>query len=124
MTCGLSPGGAAGRRGVELPVRSVDAVEWRLVPAHRVWERGVEQAVVAAQQSSEPVGQRVALVIVKVRKPGHGLAGDDQRLEGPGGPERDHDQPVVVASEIPRSAHFLLGVIEQKTVPGRLEVRR
>ena len=45
-------------------------------------------------------------------------ARDDQRLERPGRPERDDDEPLVVLLDDPLAARLLVGVVEQQAAPG------
>ena len=105
--------------GVQLPMVGRRPVEGCLVPAHRVGEGSLEQPVVAGEQLDQRRCQSVAPPSIELRQPGHRLAGHDQRLEWPGRPERDDDQPVVVLDDHPGTAQLLCRVVQQQPPAGR-----
>jgi hypothetical protein len=93
-----------------------------LVPAHRVREWHLEEAVVSADQLDHALRERRPLFFVELGQARHRAAGNDEGLEGPRGPERDNDQPLVIGDQLARTATFLGGVVQKKPAAGRFEV--
>ena len=91
---------------VDLPVVGRPVTERRLVPAHRVRERPLEQPVVAASQLVQDDRQVVARRVVEVGQARGGSLGHEQRLERPGRPERHDDEPLVALDDDPLAARL------------------
>ena len=79
---------------VHLPGLGRSLVERCLVPAHRIREVPLEQAVVAAEEVRQHRREVVTCALVELGQARRGALRDHQRFERPGGPERDDHQPL------------------------------
>src|SRR3954451_7721983 len=100
--------------GVDLPMIALRCPERRLVPAHRIRKRPLEQAVVPPDQLVEDVGEVRSRGVVEIGQARGRPLRHDEGLERPGRPERDDGQPLVGLHDRPLSGRLAIDVVEQQ----------